>query len=139
MVFRLLTTASLLVALCVAATTSSPAYAAFNHVCIENNQLTFMPPLTESSQSGSVTIAYQGTCPGLPGFTAWDYNGSVTWPYVGTCTAAFIAEGGTSVYAGGVLYGFVRGQTEIKAEAMQPNASCPISSASGSGISTGIY
>jgi hypothetical protein len=123
-------------ALLTAATGAAPGNAA--NVCLENNQLTFNPPLTAAMQAGTVTIAYQGTCADLPGLTPGHYSGVQTVGYFGSCALAFTAEGGTSVIVGGTLYAFVRGTVQVKAEVLQPNFPCPISSAHGTGIITSV-
>jgi hypothetical protein len=127
-------------ALAVAATFAVPAPAQAAEVCVENNQLSFNPPLTRlDMKAGTVTINFQGTCPAAPGLTARNYAGSFTTSYFGSCELALFAEGGVSVYAGGAVYAFVRGTVQVKGELMTTSiASCPIASASGTGVLVSI-
>lgn len=122
-------------ALCLtAAAFAAPIPAQAAEVCVENNQLTFTPALTADMKAGTVRIDFQGTCPAAPGLTPRSYAGSVTTSYFGSCYLALFAEGGTSVYAGGVAYAFVRGTVQVKGEIMSPVLGCPISSATGTGV-----
>ena len=123
----------LVAAAATAATALTAPPASASSVCLENNQLTFSPPLTLSNQAGNVTIGYQGTCADLPGLTPSHYSGTVTVPYFGNCLAAIIAEGGQSVVIGGTLYLFVQ-TNRVKVEILVPNATCPIASAHGTGV-----
>ena len=122
----LLTASAMLVA-------PAPSHAAT--ACVENNQLTFNPPLTANLQSGNVTASWQGTCADLPGLTPSHYAGSQTVGYFGSCGVVFIAEGGLlSVVIGGTVYVLVRSSVQVKVELLQPDFACPISSAHGSGV-----
>lgn len=134
---RVVTRAAAVLVTAAALAVPSPAQAV--EVCFENNQLTFSPPLTADMKAGTVTIDYQGTCPAAPGLTPRSYAGRTVTTYFGSCYLAFFEQGGTSVYAGGAVYAFVRGSVQVKGELMTTSvAQCPISSASGTGLLVSI-
>jgi hypothetical protein len=104
--------------------------------CSENNQLTFQPPLDalNNMKPGTVTIAFQGSCPDAPGLTPRTYSGSVTTTYFGSCAIAFLGNGGDSVIVGGTAYTFVRGTVQVLGQILQPSGACPIATARGTGV-----
>jgi hypothetical protein len=120
-------------AVAAATTLAVPTSADATAVCVENNQLTFSPPLTTANRAGTVRIDYQAVCPDLPGLTPRNYASSITVPYFGSCLVAFIAEGGQSVVVGGTVYAFYRG-SDAKAVLLQPDRPCDTTTAHGTGV-----
>jgi hypothetical protein len=109
------------------------------HVCVENNQLTFSPPLTLANQSGTATLSWQNACP----YTDDGYNGttgSLTFPFTGNCVLVQSTEPFVHLV---IVGGSISVETYsdpppsrplwIKIEAMRTDGVCPISSASGTG------
>lgn len=117
------------------------AYAPAAHataVCVENDTLTFNPPLglTNPSAAGTATLAWSKTCPALPGLAGGTSSGTFTYGYVGTCLEAQMTEGTLSLVAAGTGYVMVWTGGAAKAEVLIPNALCPgpITTASGTGV-----
>lgn len=124
-----------------AATFAPTAHAA--SACLENNTLTFSPPLTLANQAGTATLTYSNTCSGAPGLTASQSSGTYVTSYFGSCAAAIIAESTDTVVLSGVVYmsaGVAPTGVYLKAEVLEPNGVCPgpISSASGTGVVTDL-
>jgi hypothetical protein len=101
-------------------------------LCVENDTLTFSPPLTLGNQSGFVTQEWNNTCAGAPGLTPSTGSGVWGYSYFGNCGAVVITEGESVVVAGSAyvvlqFFGYARGLV------MVPDSYCPMSTARGTG------
>jgi hypothetical protein len=103
-------------------------------VCVENDTLTFNPPLTLGNQSGSATMAWENTCADGPGLTG--QQGSGTWglSYFGSCAAVILTEGESVLIGGSVYFVIEVGYNRILV--LQPDSVCPVATAHGTGIVT---
>jgi hypothetical protein len=116
------------------------AYAPAAHatsVCLENNTLTFNPPLTLSNQIGTATLQWSNTCPDLPGLNGGQNGNTYTYSYFGyfgSCAFAILTEGTESVVIGGTVYLEIYVGGIEKVEVMTPNQACPVASAHGTGV-----
>lgn len=121
-------------ALAVAAGLTLPGPAHPAEVCLENNQLTFTPPLTTDNRIGTVRLDYQVTCADTPASEALHYSGSVTYGYFGSCALAILTEPGVSVLVGGT--GYVQA-TPVNAKVLVTRSTvdpCPITTVRGTGV-----
>jgi hypothetical protein len=123
-----------------AATAFAPSPAHAVAACVENESLTFAPPLTVANQLGKVTIAYELTCANVPGALRGAHeNGTVTYDYFGSCLAAVFSEGTESVLVGGTLYlmawtgGVAQVHVLVPNPASSPSSACPVTTATGTG------
>lgn len=104
-------------------------------VCMENNSLTFSPPLTLANQIGSVTLQYENTCGDAPLLTPSHSAGTVVFGYFGSCALTIFTEPLESVMVAGVLYVYIRGDF-VKIQILQPSSLCPgpVTTAHGTGL-----
>jgi hypothetical protein len=106
------------VALAVVLTPILPMRAAEAAVCVETNRVTFVPPLTLSSSSGSAGFAYLKQC-----FVGGSlvYSAAATglsFSYSGNCVLATIGDGTTLV--GGTLMVAVNKQMIFVPDSLNP-------------------
>lgn len=109
-----------------------PAHPA--EVCVENNQLTFTPPLTTDNVVGTVRLDYQVTCADTPATAALHYAGTATYNYFGSCALAILTEPGVSVLVAGT--GYVQA-TPGNAKVLVTRSTadrCPITTVRGTGF-----
>lgn len=128
-------TAAATAALLVPVIVYAPAAGAVS-ACLENNTLTFNPPLNLNNQFGTATLQYQNTCADAPGLSPGQNSGTYTYAYFGSCAAAIFTEGTESALIGGVIYLEVYLGGIEKLEVLVPNQVCPgpIYSAHGTGV-----
>ena len=116
-------------------TFGAPPAAHAANFCLENNVLTFSPPLEVGDRFGTVTIEYETTCADAPGLVGSQHDGTVSLPYFGSCALVHLNEGIRSTVVAGTLYTIVSA-VSTKVEVLQPDAPCPITTAHGTGVTS---
>lgn len=130
---------SLLAASLLASLMAAPAAHAV-HVCSENNQIRFSPPLQLTDHVGTATLSWQYTCPYSDDGVTYG-TGSLSFPYSGSCVAVTSAEPWVVMeIVGGTLYVETyrtlppAERAWLKVQALRPDQPCPITSVSGTGF-----